>query len=93
MGPTFSTILNEFWTDFLQFSAKDGEVSHPPTPPLMCAPEAYEWNMRCINVRRMYDAVPVESVFIVSINNCMGYCYFLAGIRRRYDVEIRLKIG
>ena len=38
MGPTFSTILNEFWTDFLQFSAKDGGVSHPPTPPLMCAP-------------------------------------------------------
>ena len=30
MGPTFSTILNEFWTDFLQFSAKDGGVSHPP---------------------------------------------------------------
>ena len=24
MGPTFSTILSEFWTDFLQFSAKDG---------------------------------------------------------------------
>ena len=24
MGRTFSTILNEFWTDFLQFSAKDG---------------------------------------------------------------------
>ena len=41
MGPTFSTILNEFWTDFLQFSAKDGGVSHPPTPPLMCAPVHY----------------------------------------------------
>ena len=38
MGPTFSTILTEFWTDFLQFSAKDGGVSNPPTPPLMCAP-------------------------------------------------------
>ena len=39
MGPTFSTILNEFWTDFLQFSAKDGGGCHtPPTPPLMCAP-------------------------------------------------------
>ena len=33
MGPTFSTILNEFWTDFLQFSPP------PPTPPLMCAPD------------------------------------------------------
>ena len=37
-GTDFSTILNEFWIDFLQFSAKDGWVSHPPTPPLMCAP-------------------------------------------------------
>ena len=36
-GPTFSTIFNEFWTDFLQFS-KAGGVLHPPTPPLMCAP-------------------------------------------------------
>ena len=33
MGPTFSTILNEFWTDFFQFSAKDGGgvAPHPPT--------------------------------------------------------------
>ena len=40
MGPTFSTILNEFWTDFLQFSAKDGGggCHTPPHPPLMCAP-------------------------------------------------------
>ena len=30
MGPTFSTILNEFWTDFLQFSAKDGGCHTPP---------------------------------------------------------------
>ena len=30
-GTDFSTILNEFWTDFLQFSAKDGGgVSHNP---------------------------------------------------------------
>ena len=43
MGPTFSTILNEFWNDFLQFSAKDGGGGvTPPTPPLMCAPEAWE---------------------------------------------------
>ena len=38
-GTDFSTILNEFWTDFLHFSAKDGGVSPPPpTPPLMYAP-------------------------------------------------------
>ena len=34
-GTDFSTILNEFWTDFLQFSAKDGGCHAPPphTPP------------------------------------------------------------
>ena len=32
-GTDFFTILNEFWTDFLQFSAKDGGVSHPPHSP------------------------------------------------------------
>ena len=35
MGPTFSTILKEFWTEFLQFWGKEeGGV----TPTLMCAP-------------------------------------------------------
>ena len=39
-GTDFSTILNEFWTDFLQFSAKDGGgVTSPPNPPLMCVPD------------------------------------------------------
>ena len=33
MGPTFPTILNKFYTDFLQFSAEDGGVLHPPHPP------------------------------------------------------------
>ena len=32
----FSTILNEFWTDFLQISAKDEGWG---VTPLMCAPD------------------------------------------------------
>ena len=39
-GTDFFHNFDKFWTDFLQFSAKDGGVSHPPTPPLMCAPAA-----------------------------------------------------
>jgi len=55
VGPTFLTILNEFWTDFLQFSAKDGGVLHPSTPPLMCAPVAM-----CCRFCRLYSCCCIK---------------------------------
>ena len=59
MGPTFSTTLNEFWTDFLQFLAKDGGCRTPAHPP----------NVRpCVNGALVFLAICMKLCNGVEIN-------------------------
>ena len=80
-GTDFSTILNEFWTDFLQFSAKDGGggVSHPPTPPLMCAPARQTGSIQITNCRNiavyLYSFCELFGHFLTKLYNNLHYCF------------------
>ena len=76
MGPTFSTILNEFWTDFLQFSAKYGGCHIP----LMCAPEGEGKNYAYAT-----PPIPLSPTVALAVWGGGGLCKYVQTLRDSND--------